>query len=1159
MKYALKGLSFILLFFVILALLPSAHVNAQVTKGSISGIVEDPQGAVVPGAEIKAINKDTGEAGNTVSDDNGLFRINLLSVGNYTLQISKQGFRQHAVTGVIVNSATITDLGALRLEIGELSASVEVTEAAPLVESTQAQVSANFTSSNITTLPGVLENQGLDNLALFIPGVASTGDLNNANTNGVGFAVEGLRGRTNDQQIDGQNNNDNSVTGPSIFLSDPEFVQEYQVTTNNFGAEYGRNSGSVVNILTKSGTNTVHGSIYGTEGNSGFDALTNNQKAFEGLTQVPHYNDSFVGATIGGPMVKDKLFYFGGFDTEIIPQKSVYSTGALTPTPAGIGQLETCFGQTPSLLDLAKYGPYGVSAGNPTPQSPKLYTVGTCATQVEMGGVQRTLTTGYHSYNWLYKMDLNTEKNHFYGRYIYNKSTPFNANSFGTAAAGYPNSVPALSQGYGFSWVRVISLQMSNEFRATYGRANVGFGGNSIGNTVPTITSISNALANVTMGSGNLGFGPATTAPQGRIINTYQLQDNWTFIKGRHALKAGANFTYQRSPNYFLPNYNGSFSFTSWANFAQNLPSSVSITSGNPVLDFREHDTFLYAQDDFKLKSNLTLTMGLTWSYYGQPATLFHDHTTAQQTGSSPYWNPSLPLSVTTFPSIPAPKASFGPNVGFAWTPEGSGWLLGKGKTTIRGGYRYAYDPPFYNIYLNIASAAPNVLAQTISTNPPGLILDPFGPAVRSALGSYLVFGVKDPRSFNQTTVAPDFGPQKTSRWSFGIQREIVPAAVVEVRYVGNHATNLFQSINGNPYIAGIAADFPNLLPSGVTPCSSANAVVASAVGRVNCNLGVVRERTNSAYSDYNGVETEIRTNNLWKQLTMRASYTFSKTTDNADEIYATNAAGSAIAFSQNPLDYTKGEHGISGLNFPHRFTILAAEQLPFYRGQHGLIGHVLGGWALGAAYVISSGQPYTAVQYALNYGSGYQDVAFNRAFAGNYDGGARPFLATPSAPMTQVGIYAADACNNFATTGLEPYCNIAPDTLLSMNGFNQAANLATYNPSAISKNSVRFIANGPEADSIFGTPFGNVARNTLRTNRTNNVNLTVFKTINFWERTKLEFHLTAINAFNHPQFTTVDPFLDDAGSYSEFTGFAVPTVQNGGSRSIRIGLTIRF
>ncbi len=1157
MKHALRGLIFIFLAFLILALLAAAPANAQVTKGSISGVVQDPQGAVVPGAAIKATNKDTGEVGNTVSDDNGLFRINLLSVGTYTLQITKQGFRPHAVTGVAVNSATITDLGIIPLEVGELSAAIEVTEAAPLVESTQAQVSASFSSTNMTTLPGVLENQGLDNLALFIPGVVSTGDLNNANTNGIGFAVEGLRGRNNDQQIDGQNNNDNSVTGPSIFLSDPEFVQEYQVTTNNFGAEYGRNSGSVVNILTKSGTNTVHGSIYGTEGNSGFDALTNTQKAFEGLAQVPHYNDSFVGATIGGPMVKDKLFYFGGFDTEIIPQKSVYSTGALTPTPAGIGQLETCYGQTPSLLDLAKYGPYGVSAGNPTPQSPHLVTQGGCT--FELGGVERTLTTGYHAYNWLYKMDLNTAKNHFYGRYIYNKSTPFNANSFGTAAAGYPNSVPALSQGYGFSWVRVISLQMSNEFRATYGRENVGFGGNSIGNTVPTITSISNALANVTMGSGNLGFGPATNAPQGRIVNTYQLQDNWTFIKGRHALKAGANFTYQRSPNYFLPNYNGSFSFTSWTNFAQNLPGSVSITTGNPVLDFREHDTFLYAQDDFKVKSNLTLTLGLTWSYYGQPATLFHDHTTAQQTGSNPYWNPSLPLSVTTFPSIPAPKASFGPNVGFAWTPEGNGWLLGKGKTTLRGGYRYAYDPPYYNIYLNIASAAPNVLAQTISTNPPGLILDPFGSAVRSALGSYLVFGVKDPRSFNQTNVTPDFGPQKTSRWSFGIQREIVPAAVVEVRYVGNHATNLFQSINGNPYIAGIAADFPNLLPSGVTPCPAANAVVPSAVGRVNCNLGVVRQRTNSAYSDYNGVEAEIRTNNLWKQLTMRASYTFSKTTDNADEVYGSGAAGSAIAFAQNPLDYTNGEHGISGLNFPHRFTVLATEQLPFYRGQHGYIGHILGGWAVGAAYVISSGQPFTATQYALNFGSGYQDVSFNRAFAGNYDGGARPFLATPSAPATQVGIYAADACNYFATTGLEPYCGIAPDTLLSMNGFNQAANLATYNPSAISKNSARFIANGPEADSIFGTPFGNVARNTLRTNRTNNVNLTLFKSINFWERTKLELHLTAVNAFNHPQFTTIDPYLDDAGSYSEFTGFAEPTVQSGGSRYIRVGLTVRF
>src|SRR5262249_39378641 len=155
------------------------------------------------------------------------------------------------------------------------------------------------------------------------------------------------------------------------------------------------------------------------------------------------------------------------------------------------------------------------------------------------------------------------------------------------------------------------------------------------------------------------------------------------------------------------------------------------------------------------------------------------------------------------------------------------------------------------------------------------------------------------------------------------------PAAVVEVGYAGNHALDLFQSINANPKIQGLYDDFPSLLPSGVTPCSATDAVVPSAVGRVNCNLGVVRQRTNTAYSDYHGVHVELRTNNLWHQLTMRTSYTFSKATDNADEIFGTFGGGGTLAFSQNPLNFTGDEHGISGLDFPHRFVLSAMEQLP--------------------------------------------------------------------------------------------------------------------------------------------------------------------------------------------------------------------------------------
>jgi Carboxypeptidase regulatory-like domain len=1156
--------------------------QAQTNKGSISGVVLDSQGATVPNADVRVVNKDTGETGASQSDSAGLFRINLLTVGNYRVEISKGGFRKIVLDGVSVDSAQDHGLGSLKLEIGDVSTTIEVSAATPLVDVTEAQISTSFGTATLNTMPTISANQGLDNLATYVPGVSSSRQLGFSNSNGGGgFAVEGIRGRNNDQQIDGQYNNDNSVGGPGLFLSDSQFVQEYQITTNNMSAEYGRNSGSVVNILTKSGGNTVHGSIYGTEGNAGFDTLFATDKEFNGLTQVPHYNDAFAGATVGGAMVKDKLFYFGGFNTEIIHQTNVYATGNLTPTPVGIAELEACYpytdpatglpGIAPAIQVLTKYGPFGILGGNPIPQgiTTKTYPIpgSTNLCTVEESGVQRTLPTGSHQYNWIYKMDLNTAKNRFYGRYIYNYANFFNADPFATAAAGYPTNEPGLGQQYGFSWVRTITDRQTNEFRASYGRENFGFGGNSIGNTVPSAAGITDALAHVGISaSGSLGFGPATNAPQGRIVNSYQFQDNWSYVRGRHALKAGVNYTYQRSPNFFLPNVNGSYTYSSFATLAQNTARAISVTAGNPILDFREHDSFLYVQDDYKLKNNLTLNLGLTWSYYGQPANLFHDKTTKQQAGSQPFWDPTLPTSVTTFPSIPAPKASFGPNVGFAWTPGGRegilGRTLGNNKTTIRGGYRYAYDPPFYNIYLNIASAAPNALAQTIRPTPgnplPSIPTAPFGPAVRSSLSNVLVFGVKDPRTFNQTTITPDFGPQKTSRWSLGVQRELSSAAAIEARYVGNHATNLYQSVNANPFIAGIAADFPNLIPSGITPCTTPT--IPSALGRVNCNEGVIRQRTNSAYSDYNGVEIEFRTNNLWHQLTMRANYTYSKATDNADEIFGTFGTGSGIAFSQNPLNFRGQEHGLSGLDFPHQLNLLFVEQLPFFRGQHSYLGHVLGGWGASAGWHLASGQPYTPSQIFLAQGSGspYIDTAFNSAFAGfgTGDGGIRPFIGSSSAIVTQIGMFAGDACN-YAGVG----CGFAANQLISLNSINTNPNDTVGVP--VTKSSVRLIANGPVADQVFGTPFGNAARNSLRAAKINNVDLSVFKNIKFWERVNLQMHLDATNVFNHTQPNNVDPFIDDAGLNSFETGFGNPQLfpsnTQTSNRIVRIGLLLNF
>jgi len=275
-------------------------------------------------------------------------------------------------------------------------------------------------------------------------------------------------------------------------------------------------------------------------------------------------------------------------------------------------------------------------------------------------------------------------------------------------------------------------------------------------------------------------------------------------------VKAGTNLTYIRELAVFLGNYNGTYSFSSIQDYIQDIPSSISITLGNPNLDFREHENFFYVGDDYKATKNLTLNLGLSYAYFGQPANRFHQQDEANETSPTPFFNPALPLSVRAFPQLPSPKKDLGPSVGFAYAPQG-------GKTVIRGGYRLTYGPAFYNIYGNVAATAPQVLSQvlsgaTASANP--LPASPLGPAVRSELASYLTLGVQDPRNFKQVTVSPNFRPDHVQGWSFGIQRQLTAHAVVESRYVGNHGGSLLQSLDSNPYVAGLAASFPNLVPS---------------------------------------------------------------------------------------------------------------------------------------------------------------------------------------------------------------------------------------------------------------------------------------------------------------------------------------------------------
>jgi hypothetical protein len=1156
--------------------------SAQLSAGSLSGTVVDAQRAGIYDAEVTITNVATREKLGTVTGTDGSFHAGPLPAGTYTVLITRAGFKQLLVENAPVSAGSDLGLGELQLNIGETSITITVRSASGLVERSEPQLSQSFGTEKLTSLPGIQENQGLDNLALLVPGVADARDLGFSSANGAQFSVNGLRGRSNDQQIDGQNNNDNYEMGPAISLADPEFVAQYEIITGNFDAEIGRNSGGLVNIVTKSGTNDLHGSLYGTESNWRLNSLSANQKAFEGLTQVPVFNNAFVGGTMGGPIARDKLFVFAGANSEIINRTEVFAAGQSTPTPAGVEKLSDCFPNNASVQALRSYGPYSVKAGEPSPLGAvTLVDIPGCA-GVPMAGVQRSLPADSRQNDFVIKLDYQTPKNHFSGRYIYSRS--LFSNSEGSGASGYAADRFQLSQAYSFSWSRFFGVATANEFHASYGRNNIQDGGNSLGNTVPRAGMLGDALTFVSFVDPSLlSFGVPTGLPQGRIASTYQFHDNLTHVVGRHVLNIGIDVTQVRSPSITLPNYNGSFQFVDFAAFAANAPSRIRIASGNPYLDFRETDLYPYAADDIRVTKDLVLTLGLTWSFYGQPANLLHKITTRSQTGDNPLWNTDLPLSITTAPQLPANKKSWAPGIGFAWSPH----VLHLGdKTVFRGGYRLAYDPSAYIAYISEAGGAPNVISTTLTganaaANPLPPI--PTGDNVRILLKPHLQTGIFDPRGFGSTTVSPDFGPDRVHQWSFGIQQEISRNAALEVRYVGNHGARLFQTIDGNPYILGLTNAHPDLVPAGLKPCPASQAAIPQLIGRVNCtSAALIRERGNTGYSDYQGLQIELRSRSLWNQLTLQSFYTFSKTTDNTSEIGATGAAGNTSALSQSQANFTDQEHGLSGLDFPHKWELSFVEELPIFRNRDGFVGHALSGWRASAVYILSSGQPYTAVQFGISCAAGGDicadpasdtnpyDPAFNATFA-LPDGSLRPFLGSNNAPVQAVGIFAKDICKSDNSGTLCGNPAISPTTLISLDQFNKGFKGTTTDGSGhvvpdsahpaqvVANDQVRFIANTPTATTVFGVPFGNVGRNTLRDAHTNVLNFSVFKVTKLSERLNLQFHADFLNALNHPNYSSVDPFIDDAGLTSESTGFANPRLFGFSNRTISFGAKLFF
>ncbi|MFQ5723337.1 MAG: carboxypeptidase regulatory-like domain-containing protein [Terriglobia bacterium] len=1159
----------VLLSLVAIPLLACLSALAQVAvTGSVTGTVGDATGALIPGATVRLTNQETGMAREQETDAQGTFVFDRVRPGLYTVTIFMQGFRTAEVTDLVVRVGKSLSVGRLTLEVGAAVQTVTITEtAAPLMETESAQITGNYASETVTET--MLGTFGIDVLAFLTPGVQpgfgnintnagfGSTSFNGATNAGNSISANGLRSRFTGFSIDGQDNNDVTIGGPGYFVDMFDTVEEYQISTNQFNADQGRNLGASVNIITRSGTNEHHGSVFWFHENAEKLNAVSSDEARQGVGEPAKFIENFFGFTWGGPLITDKLFGFAAYQRikDDFSQFDDPGPDVLDPAVSlGADTLLATLGTNTASI-LASQG-MNIPFGSPTCQVGRLadaesFLLGEGATSLDptktfaffdlqtvnsagllansvnnvpFCSVLRTPSGNFLQDEFMMKVDWVGEKNTAGGKYMWQDST---SGPFDLLFNGLAVNVPARSQFVNMYHTIQLSPRMLNEFRFSYQRLAVVFEGNPDSSFARTPGSfpISDATT-------NLGFfvidppfnflGLPNNIPQDRFVNTFQFADNWSLVYGRHTIKAGAEIRRIRNSFFFLPSLNGlwvtlfglgpaltSGGFTTNGDNCNNFSGSppnpgtgcgaagleeflsnqigfLQTAAGPRTTQPFETHQFYYVQDDFRIRPNFTLNLGIRFEHFGQPVDDISKEVISRESDPArALFLQSLPLEFRTNPVIGSDDNNWAPRIGFAYTPRFWKSVFGEDKTVIRGGYGIAYDVGFQNILANVSTAAPRVLLQ--SRLFPGIPVpgNGSGDALQSDPATAPVRNFFDPRLFTQTKVSGQLPGTKdlvnpyAQQWSLGIQREI-KGTVVEARYVGTKGIGLFQSINANPLFATQLAQSPGTVPAGLTP--------DPATGRLFGDFRTLRLRCNCARSEYHGLQTRWDFRNLFNQLTGGVSYTWSKNIDNVSEIFNFSSfnAGSR-AFAQNPFDIIDGERGLSNFDQRNNFSFNFVWHLPFARDQVGGLGKLAGGWEFTGTGFIFSGRPFTAFQ-----SSGGNSICLeNSSFSNSFNGATttcRPFVFNPDAPVTSVGsISASGACSNRSGTPVP--CS-----------------------------SLHFILNNDAAASIFGTPFG-AGRNINAGDGTVLFNLGIFKNTYAQigeRRVNLQFRSQFVNLFNH-------------------------------------------
>lgn len=1120
---------------------------AQTSRGTVTGTISDTTGAVISGANVSLTNTQTGIDRSTTTNGEGVYRFDAVDPGDYSLKVSATGFGEVTKTNVEVKANQISEVGATVAPAGQ-QVTVDVTTESGALLQTEAPVrGGNIDTRQITELP--VSGRNPVALALTLPGVAS-----NRYGFGVGtFSVNGSRGRSNNFLIDGTENNDISVAGQAFQITNPDAIQEVSVQTSNYDAEFGRAGGAVVNVITKSGTNGFHGTASYLLDSTRDDAITNTQ-ALDTVSVAarnghpPAGTDQYFSGTIGGPIKRNRTFFFGTYQEE--RQLSSGSFSRIVPSAAGEATLRTLFpvGANPR-VDLY------LNAISSVRGTANLFNIALADGRpaVQFGTGFFSLPVYYKDRQWGIRIDHKLSDNdQLSGRYL----RDFDSLLATAAFPGFQTTEKDRYQNVQIAETHIFSSSMTNELRVAYNRIDLSFPNdapNPLAQTLPvfTISQLTNDI------------GVQTNIPQGRVANNYLVQDTMTYLKGNHTFRFGLDILKQRSRQFAPIVERGLLTFasggtpaaggtyTGFANFIDNFGGSgggARIDFGSPrYYPFLTRQAYFF-QDRWKATQNLTLTLGMRYENFGQPINTLR---TSVFTGlfnidpatlDGPYNDPN---------QASHDNNNFSPTIGVAYSPSFKSGLLGKlfgeQQSVIRGGYQIGYDSFFNNIASNAATSSPNVVA----TNATSTVAAATPRGLANLTGALPTVARPLSALDSQTLVVQDLVNPYYQKWSLGIQRALPYDLIVDASYVGTKGTKLFLNEDLNPSVPQTASAFlpgiQRITPAGFgfpTTCTVGGTVTAAQAtarfptgsacplsGRLDNLQGSRLIRTNGGSSTYHSAQLLV-TRRFSQGFTATGAYTYSKLIDNASEVFGvaqTNLPQQA-AFP-SILGGQAADRAVSFFDRTHKASVTYVWALPWFSGERGFAGHLLGGWELSGVTTWESGVPLTVVngQDADSVGGNLDRPLFN------------PFGAVGVRAQPQTATSPINACG--VPTGTVFYTN--PDR----------------GGACINRSDAMYIG------VLAGTGRGNLGRNTLRTPGLDNWNMNILKRIRVTETTRLEFRTEFYNILNHPQFGqgSVSPFSPVGGGVaasvltSTAGRFLVPKFTDGGGRVIRYQIKFVF